>query len=302
MPRSRGLNGPHGPKVLIAHRGHSAHAPEHTLPAFELALASGADYLEHDLQITRDGVLVCLHDQTLDRTTNVADVFPERARAIASGSPAGRWFVHDFALAEVRALDAGAWFDAAFAGARVPTFLEALAAAAGRAELCVELKDPDVYERLGVDMLTLFAAELARVSQRPIVQSFHEPTMRRAARVLDPSLPRVLLIEPEDAHKWNTAAALGELSAFVTGIGPKKDILAADPDLVSRAHTAGLTVTPWTFRSRSCAPFPDVKSEMAHYLDVLDVDGVITDHPDQFPRSHSSRGHSSRDYSSRDYS
>ena len=240
MTRLRALNGPDGLKVLIAHRGDSARAPEQTLPAFELAIDAGADYLEHDLQITHDGVLVCLHDQTLDRTTNVADVFPDRAHAIASGSPPGRWFVRDFTLAEVQMLDAGVWFDASFAGARVPTFEEALAVAAGRAELCVELKDPDVYERLGRDMLALVAEALARAGQRPIVQSFHEPTMRRAARVLDASLPRVLLIEPEDAHRWNTPAALAELATFVTGIGPKKDILAGDPDLVRARPWRGL--------------------------------------------------------------
>src|SRR2546423_3386481 len=65
-------------KLLIAHRGASAYAPEHTLESYQLALKQGADFVEQDLQITRDGVLVCLHDLTLERTTNVKDLFPSR--------------------------------------------------------------------------------------------------------------------------------------------------------------------------------------------------------------------------------
>ena len=68
--------------VNIAHRGASAYAPEHTLAAYALAIEMGADYVEHDLQLTRDGVLVCLHDTTLNRTTNVEEVFPDRATEV----------------------------------------------------------------------------------------------------------------------------------------------------------------------------------------------------------------------------
>src|SRR5688572_6859584 len=64
-------------KLLVAHRGASAYAPEHTLAAYRLAIEQGADYVEQDLAVTRDGVLICLHDETLERTTNVEEVFPE---------------------------------------------------------------------------------------------------------------------------------------------------------------------------------------------------------------------------------
>jgi glycerophosphoryl diester phosphodiesterase len=102
--------------------------------------------------------------------------------------------------------------------------------------------------------------------------------------VLDASARIVLLIEPGDAGPWLSEAALARAAAFATGIGPGKPILEAHPELVGMAHQAGLTVTPWTFRSRTCgAPFADVRAEMAYYLDVLGVDGVVTDHPDQFP-------------------
>ncbi len=71
---------PKGRKINIAHRGASAYAPEHTLAAYRLAIQQGADYVEPDLQLTKDGVLVCLHDTTLERTTNVRTVYPDRGR------------------------------------------------------------------------------------------------------------------------------------------------------------------------------------------------------------------------------
>ena len=101
-------------KTLIAHRGASAYAPENTLPAYRLALRQGADYVEQDLQITKDGVLVCLHDLTLERTTDVAKVFPGRFRKEPGGTR--RWYVSDFTLAEIKQLDAGAWFGEKFRG------------------------------------------------------------------------------------------------------------------------------------------------------------------------------------------
>src|SRR5713101_436625 len=109
--------------AVIAHRGASAYAPENTMPAFDLAVRQGAGCIEHDLQVTRDGVLVCLHDRTLERTTNVREVFPHRGRDVLErGAVVRRWLVHDFTLAEVRQLDAGSWFRPEFAGARVPIF------------------------------------------------------------------------------------------------------------------------------------------------------------------------------------
>jgi len=85
-------------KVIIAHRGASGYLPEHTLAAYTMAYAQGADYLEPDLALTRDGVLVCLHDVTLDFISDVAHVFPGRHRED------GKHYVIDFTLDEVRKL------------------------------------------------------------------------------------------------------------------------------------------------------------------------------------------------------
>src|SRR5260370_9704767 len=92
-------------KTVIGHRGASAHAPENTLPSYELALHQGADAIELDVHATKDRALVCLHDRTLERTTNVRDVFPERGRERTADGNVGRhWFVPDFTLPEIRPL------------------------------------------------------------------------------------------------------------------------------------------------------------------------------------------------------
>jgi glycerophosphoryl diester phosphodiesterase len=94
-------------KQLVAHRGASAYAPEHTLAAYTLAMTQGADFVEQDLAVTKDGILVCIHDLTLERTTNVEVVFPDRFvdysedKSAPPGVPARRWLVHDFTLAEI---------------------------------------------------------------------------------------------------------------------------------------------------------------------------------------------------------
>src|SRR6476661_9821810 len=107
-----------GPKQLIAHRGASGYAPEHTIASYQTALDQKADFVEPDLAITKDGILICLHDDTLERTTNVKDVYPARfSTEIKGRNGEKRWVANDFTLAEIKKLDAGSWFDARFTGA-----------------------------------------------------------------------------------------------------------------------------------------------------------------------------------------
>src|SRR6476469_4764748 len=90
-----------GPKQLIAHRGASGYAPEHTFAAYQLAMEQKADFVEPDLAVSKDGTLVCLHDDTLERTTNVKDVFPDRySRELTGRGGAKRWIANDFTVAE----------------------------------------------------------------------------------------------------------------------------------------------------------------------------------------------------------
>jgi glycerophosphoryl diester phosphodiesterase len=289
MPSITGQSSPAG-KQLVAHRGASAYAPEHTLEAYRLALAQRADYVEQDLAVTKDGVLVCIHDLTLDRTTNVEEVFPDRFSEDRSGStPVRRWLVNDFTLEEIKRLDAGSWFSAKFAGARIPTFQEAIDLVKGKAGLYPELKDPEFYRTRGVRPEKLLADSLMKNSlvsdaKTPvIIQSFDATTLKLLARDL-PRVPRVYLVEARAADGVNSPEKLKEIATWASGLGPNKAIVSAQPDVVKWAHAAGLTVMPWTFRSSNTGSFPSVRDEMAKFLYEYGVDAVFTDNPDQFPR------------------
>lgn len=282
-----------GKKTLIAHRGASAYAPENTLPAYRLAIEQGADFVEQDLQITRDGVLVCMHDLTLERTTDAARVFADRYREqTAAGKVVRRWPVADFTLEEVRRLDAGAWFDEKFRGTRIPTWQEAIDQIRGMAGLYPELKGPEVYaergfamERLVWDLLRKNGLESPGADPHTpvIIQSFSAQALKNLA-ALGCRLPMVFLIGRADGERWLSERGLREVREFAWGIGPDKNLVLADPAVVRRAHAVGLTVTCYTFRSADPGRFPDVRSEMAHFLYELGVDALFTDNPDQFPR------------------
>jgi glycerophosphoryl diester phosphodiesterase len=276
-------------KTLIAHRGASAYAPEHTLAAYRLALEHKADFVEPDLAVSRDGVLVCLHDDTLERTTNVEEMFPDRySRVLQGRGGARRWVANDFTLAELKRLDAGSWMDAKYAGERIPTFQEMIDVVRGRAGIYPELKSPPLYMGRGVDMVKLFADAVRAngldtapsLAAMPVItQSFDEATVRRLSRDL-PAIPRIFLIE-DDADLAD--ARLREFAAFATGIGPNKALIARDPSVVARAHAAGLTVTAWTFRARDTR-HPTVTDEMSQFLYAWGIDALFTDNPDLFPR------------------
>jgi glycerophosphoryl diester phosphodiesterase len=273
-------------KQLIAHRGASGYAPEHTLPAYRLSLDYDVDFVEPDLAISKDGVLVCLHDETLDRTTDVEQVYPDRFSREMKGR---RWVANDFTLEEIARLDAGNWMDARFAGTRVPTWDEMLALVRGRAGVYPELKSPRFYADRGVDMVKIFADSVRRhrldqpdslKSTPVIVQSFDETAVRRLAVEL-PTIPRVFLTSSD---RDVTDARLRELATFATGIAPDKRVIARHPDMVARAHALGLTVTSWTFRADEKTDYPTVRDEMAQYLYTWGIDALFTNHPDQFPR------------------
>jgi len=279
-------------KILVAHRGASAYAPEHTLESYQLALKQGADFVEQDLQITRDGVLVCLHDLTLERTTNVKKIFPERFREEpVDGAPARRWYVSDFTLREIKQLDAGTWFDVKFKGARVPTFQEAIDLVRGKAGLYPETKAPEVYGQRGFNMerLVLDVLKKNRLDERRaarhtpvIIQSFSPESLRKLSGTLKTKLPLVLLVGDESRARWLTAAGLAEAKQFASGIAPAKALL--DKNMVRQAHDLGLSVTPYTFRSSNTGRFNTVREEMNYYLFSLGVDALFTDNPDLFPR------------------
>jgi len=113
-----------------------------------------------------------------------------------------------------------------------------------------------------------------------IIQSFDEEAIRRVAVDL-PTVPRVFLTSRDEDV---TEPRIRELAKFSTGIAPEKFVIARHPELVQRAHAAGLTVTSWTFRANEKTSFPSVRDEMSHFLYTLGIDALFTNNPDQFPR------------------
>lgn len=292
VSRHDGL-GQYKKKTLIAHRGASAYAPEHTLAAYRLAMDQRADFVEQDLQITRDGVLVCLHDLTLERTTNVEEIFPERYRKDSSPPQGRQWFVSDFTVDEIKRLDAGSWFGEQFRNERVPTWQEAIDLIQGRAGLFPETKGPEVYAGRGFSMEKLVLGQLkkskldkpgADASTPVIIQSFSVDSLRRLGS-LGCRLPLVLLIGTlaGENEQMLSREGLQEIRRFAGGIGPAKRFVLEKPEIVRWAHDLGLSVTPYTFRSRDPGKFKNVGEEMSHFLFTLGVDAVFTDNPDQFP-------------------
>ena len=250
--------------IVIAHRGASASAPEHTFASYDLASAQGADYLELDVQRTKDGVLVVVHDATLDR--------------IARGPVedcTGK--VGEKTTAQLRRCDAGSWFNAAnpalarpeFVGVRIPSLTEVVARYGKTARLYIETKDPDLYPGLEADLVSLLKENNigagSRGSPGVFIQSFSKASLERV-RALDPTLPLILLLgamSPEDL-----LAQVKEAASYATGVGPLKDGVTAS--LVQAAHAGCLLVHPYTV---------DDGSEMEAFL-AMGVDGMFTNRPE----------------------
>jgi len=279
-------------RTLVAHRGASAYAPENTLAAYRLAIKQGADFVEQDLQITKDGVLICLHDLTLQRTTNIEELFPDRfTESERDGKKVREWRASDFTLAEISQLDAGSWFSEEFEGVRIPTWEQAIAEIRGKAGLFVETKAPEVYgergfnmEQLVLDVLRRNKLDLPGADPKTpiIIQSFSVASLLKLRQERGCRLPLTLLVDQPD--EWTTAEGLKRLAGFGQGLAPSKKLIEQDPGLVNRAHQAGLTVTSWTFRLGPGMDANALEKEIKQYLTDYGVDGIITDNPDRFPR------------------
>lgn len=242
---------------VTAHRGASARAPENTLAAVRLALRLGADAVECDVHRTRDGALVVIHDRHLRRTTDAQQRFPGRAA----------WRVKDFTLAEIKRLDAGAWFGIGYAGETVPTLSEWAAVVGDRARMLVEVKHPTRYPGIGADLAGLLRADpqlaAALAGRRLVLQSFdHAWLARFRERVADVELGLLYESRPDPV---SIAAA----ARFAQQVNP--GLHALDREVVRRIQGVGLEVHVWT---------PNTRRELRHAL-RCGVDGVITDHPER---------------------
>jgi glycerophosphoryl diester phosphodiesterase len=253
-----------GVMLVIAHRGASGYAPEHTLASYDLALSLGADYLEQDLQLTSDGVLVVLHDETLDRTTG--------------GAQRGRVIEHT--LAQLRACDVGRWFNAQrpnrarseYVGQRIPTLDEVFARYVDRATFYIETKNPEDAPGMEEALLALLDRYRLRapaaVEWRVLIQSFSERSLRKL-RDLDPSLPLIQLVEEGVEQPAALRGRLRDVAEYAVGIGPSwRDVDAA---LIAATRDVCLDVHPYTVN--------DV-AQMQR-LTALGVTGMFTDVPDR---------------------
>ncbi|WP_428630738.1 glycerophosphodiester phosphodiesterase [Sphingopyxis sp.] len=272
------------PPIVIAHRGASGERPEHTIAAYRLAIEQGADFIEPDLVLTKDGVLVARHENEISETTDVADraEFADRkATKTIDGIKVTGWFTEDFTLAELKMLRArerlpklrSTDYDGQF---DIPTFEEILALLAEvnrdrkkPVGVYPETKHPSHFIAIGLPHEAPLLALLDRFGYRgrkaPVyIQSFEVRNLMDLRAKSD--LPLIQLMDgeggPPDMPETSYAAmaspmGLKAIAAYADGIGPNKAMVIprgtlgslADPtSLVRDAHAAGLKVHPWTFR------------------------------------------------------
>ncbi len=302
--------------LIIAHRGASGERPEHTLAAYELAIAQGADFIEPDLVSTRDGVLVARHENEISGTTDVA-THPEfaarRTHKIIDGAEVNGWFTEDFTLAELKSLRArerlpelrraNAAYDGHF---EVPTFAEILAlATAHGVGVYPETKHPSYFRALGLPLEeTLFrqieAAGLDRPDAPLFIQCFEVANLQALRTTTHAPLVQLIAAEGAPAcggpsyAQMITPAGLRAVAGYADAIGPDKRLtVGADgtpTSLVADAHAAGLLVHPWTYRAENhflppslCrgddpAAHGDLATELARAFEA-GVDAVFCDFP-----------------------
>lgn len=278
-------------KIVIAHRGASGYLPEHTLAAYAMAYAQGADYIEQDLVLTKDGHFICLHDIDLGGVTNVQEVFPDRKR------DNGKYYAADFTLAEVRQLRAQARNARRFAprldGFRVATFVEAieliqaLNASTGRnVGIYPELKQPAWHREQGLPLEEAFMELVTRYGYdspdaRIYVQCFEAPSLLLMRSEFGSQLPQILLTGGDSDQPQLQAEGLMQVAAYAQGIGPARSQIEKRPEIVTLAHAAGLLVHPYTFATDAVASqYPSFEAEVQHFYFKYDVDGMFTDFPD----------------------
>lgn len=311
--------------LVIAHRGASGVRPEHTIEAYDLAIQQGADYIEPDLVVTSDGVLIARHENELSDTTDVADraEFSHlRTKKFIDGKSVEGWFAEDFTLAQIKTLRARqriasrdqTWNDR-FA---IPTFDEVLALAIARGRergrvvgVYPETKHPGYFRSISLELEPRLLASLRRVgwdrADAPVfIQSFEVQNLRALATQTRVPLVQLIAAEGGPAEggttyaQMITPAGLREIATYARGIGVHKSLVvpvsrgrtALPPtSLVADAHAAGLLVHAWTFCSDPQYLLPSYPTPAEEYLRFfeLGIDGVFSDFPDAAVRARDGR-------------
>jgi glycerophosphoryl diester phosphodiesterase len=282
--------------IVIAHRGASGERPEHTLESYRLAIEEGADYIEPDLVMTGDGVLIARHENEIGGTTDVArhpEFAARRRTQVIEGESMTGWFTEDFTLAEIKTLRArerlpelrpqNCAFDGQFT---VPTFDEILLLAAGANRIGVypETKHPAHFAGIGLEMEQAVLDALQRhdyaAAGSPVfIQSFDPRNLRQLRGMT--RLPLVQLLEHE-------LGDLGSIAEYADAIGIAKSL--ASEAGIRAAHAVNLKVHVWTFRAEneflpedlrsgsSPAVHGDLEAEIRRFLD-RGIDGFFVDFP-----------------------
>lgn len=305
--------------LIIAHRGASGYLPEHTLAAKALAYGQGADYLEQDVVLSKDGVPVIFHDTHIDTTTDVAKKFPGRQRAD------GRFYALDFTLAELRQLNLSERFSPKTGKAAFPQrfpvglgsfsvvtleeeiqFIQHLNRTTGRdVGIYPELKAPSWHHKEGRDLAAAVLPILRRhgydaKGSACFLQCFELAEIRRLRGELGWKGRLIMLLGAKgkgpgdtDFTYLQTDAGLAELAKLVDGIGPplgsyvtgKTPAERKVTDLAARARQAGLFSHPYTLRADELPRCVATVDELLRVLfDEAKVEGLFTDFPDRCVR------------------
>lgn len=278
-------------KTVIGHRGACGSLPEHTLESYAFAYASGADFVEQDVVLTKDREFICLHDVQLEKTTDVEQRFPERNR------DDGKWYAADFTLDEIRQLRVHERYPKRFpigtSRFEVPTFREAIELIQGLNKttgrdvgIYPELKDPSWHSKEGLPMEEAFAKILREYGYdapdaKIFVQCFEPGPLKKLRHELKLSAPQIFLMGADKIQDpLVTDAGLAGIATFAEGIGPDKNRIETDPDLVTRAHAHGLAVHPYTMRSDLLPrAYATPEDELRKFFFDYGVDGLFTDFP-----------------------
>lgn len=242
-------NGTARSMLTVAHRGASGYAPENTIASFDKAIELKADFIEIDLQLSKDGQLVVIHDDSVERTTN------------------GKGNVRDLTYHELRNLDAGTWFHESFSGEKIPTFDEVLDRYVERCGLLIELKSPALYPGIEQKVADVLSSRglIGNRQSNVIIQSFDTNSMK-LFRQISPAIPIGVLVKFTPRGISN--AQLADFKSYADYVNPNKRLVTKK--LISRIHEQNMKIIPYTIRDR----------KTAQAFMQLDLDGITTDYPD----------------------
>lgn len=306
--------------IIIAHRGASGYRPEHTLASYELAIDLGADYIEPDLVMTKDGILIARHENEISETTDIVDhaefAYLRTTKIIDSEIKTG-WFTEDLTIAEIKTLRAkeripeirpqNAIYNGMFT---IPTFTEIIDLVKDKSEkvgrnigIYPETKHPCYFQEIGLPLEAALLSNLQDIDLPIFIQSFAVSNLKELSQKTD--LPLVQLIndigKPYDFVINNdqrtyrdllTAKGLQEIAEYAQAIGVHKNLLIprdihgkllSPTSLIIDAHAANLQVHAWTFRNEDFFLPLDLQGNPEKEYEIflnLGVNGVFTDYPD----------------------